>query len=242
MSSGSGQGLRDPIGPLHAPDHATKDAPDSGTATRWTSVLETYAAVQLPRQSAAAPRTRLLVVEQRLHLLRVDVGLVVPLEPGVDVLLHFLALDRLGGRLYALVADADRILRDRAGLDTAADRVLLLLPGVVADDHDLAFLVELLHRVEHADDRTFVGAEDPFQIRVRLDDGLGEVGRLELVTAAVLDVHYLDVGVLLLDALQEPVAPVDAGAAGLVVDDGGHLAGVADELGHVVRGRAGGGD
>src|SRR5438093_7156716 len=103
---------------------------------------------------------RLLVVEQRLHLGRVDVGLVVPLEPGVDVLLHLLALDRLGGRLDALVADADRILRDRAGLYAAADRVLLLLPGVIADDDDLAFFVELLHGVEHADDRALVGAEE----------------------------------------------------------------------------------
>src|SRR2546425_7820312 len=44
--------------PLHAPDHATKDAPESGTATRWTRVPETYGAVQLPRQSSPAPRTR----------------------------------------------------------------------------------------------------------------------------------------------------------------------------------------
>src|SRR6267378_5133888 len=168
----------------------------------------------LPRARSPAP-DRFLVVEQRLHRSRVDVRLVVPLEPGVDVLLHLLALDRLGSRLDALVADADRILRDRAGLDTAADRILLLLPGVVADDDDLAFLVELLHRVEHADDRTLVGPEDALQVRVRLDDGLGEVGRLELVTAAVLDVHHLDVGVLLLHALQETIAAVDAGAAGL---------------------------
>src|SRR2546430_9556641 len=134
-----------------------------------------------------------------------------------NVLRHLLALDRLGGRLDALVADADRILRDRAGLYAAADRVLLLLPGVIADDDDLAFFVELLHGVEHADDRALVGAEEAFEIRVRLDDGLGEVGRLELVTAAVLDVHHLDVGMLLLLALEKAVAPVDAVAAALVV-------------------------
>src|SRR5205814_7289057 len=48
--------------PLHAPDHATKDASESGTATRWTWVPEAYAAVQLPRQSASTPRTRPLPV------------------------------------------------------------------------------------------------------------------------------------------------------------------------------------
>src|SRR5436853_5071539 len=44
------------------------------------------------------------------------------------------------------------------------------------------FRSELLHRVQHADDRTLVGAEDAFQVRVRLDDGLGEVGQIGRAT------------------------------------------------------------
>ena len=44
--------------PLHAPDQATNEAPESGTATRWTCVPTGSCVVQLPRQSAPTPRTR----------------------------------------------------------------------------------------------------------------------------------------------------------------------------------------
>src|SRR4051812_1762462 len=68
----------------------------------------------------------------------VDVGLVVPVEAGVDDLGQLLALDCLHGRFYRLVADAHRILRDGAGHYAFADSILLLLARVVADDDDLA--------------------------------------------------------------------------------------------------------
>jgi len=69
--------------PLHAPDHETKDAPESGTATRWTWVPEAYGAVQLPRQSAPAPRTRPLPAAVILRF--TCVGVVRPEPPsGVE--------------------------------------------------------------------------------------------------------------------------------------------------------------
>ena len=50
-------------------------------------------------------------------------------------------------------------------------------------------------RVQHADDRAFIRAEEALQVRVGLDDGLGQVGRFELVARAVLHVNDVDVRV-----------------------------------------------
>src|SRR5882724_10544987 len=54
--------------PLQAPAQPKKTAPESGTAIRWTCEPETYCALQLPRQSAPAPRTSPLpeVVRRRV--------------------------------------------------------------------------------------------------------------------------------------------------------------------------------
>ena len=67
-----------------------------------------------------------------------------------------------------------------------ADGVHLLLAGVIADHHELAFHLQLFHGVQHTDDRAFVGAEVTLQVRVGSDDGLGNVGRFGLVASAVL--------------------------------------------------------
>ncbi len=63
------------------------------------------------------------------------------------------------------------------------DCFLQLLAGIVADHHDLAFFAGFLDAVHHALHRTFIGAEVPLQVRVGLDDGLGDVSGLERVTA-----------------------------------------------------------
>src|SRR5467141_1813055 len=54
--------------PLQAPAQPKKTAPESGTAIRWTCEPETSCALQLPRQSAPAPRTSPLpeVVRRRV--------------------------------------------------------------------------------------------------------------------------------------------------------------------------------
>ena len=49
-------------------------------------------------------------------------------------------------------------------------------------------------------------------------------------------------GYLAFISVDEAVAPVDAGPAGLVVDDDADLARAADELGHLVGGERGRGD
>src|SRR4029079_14899209 len=138
-----------------------------------------------------------------------------------DRLGDLLALDRLDGGLDALVADTDGVLRYRACHDAAAHGVLLLLAGVVPDDDDLPLHAKLLDRIEHADGGALVGAEDALDARMRLEDRLGEVGRLEVIAAAVLDVDDFDLGVLGLHPVDEAIAPVDAGPAGLIVDHGG---------------------
>ena len=63
-----------------------------------------------------APVRRSLFVEDGGDLRIVDVRLVVPVEAGVDDLRQLLALERLDRRLHHPVADADRVLGDRAGL------------------------------------------------------------------------------------------------------------------------------
>ena len=118
------------------------------------------------------------------------------MEAGVDGLGQGLALGGLDGGFDALVANADRVLGDRAGFGAGADGIHLLLTGVVTDDHDLAFHAQFLDGVQHADDRAFVGAEEALQVRVSLDDGLGKVGGFELIAATVLGVDDGDVGIL----------------------------------------------
>ena len=95
-------------------------------------------------------------------------------------------------------------------------------------------------RVDDADGRALVGAVDALEVGVGRDDRLGDVGRLQRVATAVLDVHDLDVGLVLLHVVDEAVAPLHAGQAGLVVHDHGDLALVADQLGHVLGGLGGG--
>ena len=67
----------------------------------------------------------------------VDVGLVVPGEPGVDGLGQVLAVDREDGCLDGLVADLHRRLGDGPGLGAGLDGLDLGFPGVKPDDGDL---------------------------------------------------------------------------------------------------------
>src|SRR4051812_20878723 len=168
-----------------------------------------------PRFPCAVPPSNLVsVVEHGGDLGVADIRLVVPIEAGVGDLRQLLALERFGRGLHGAGADADRVLGDGAGHLAGLDRGLLLLAGIVADDDDL--LLGLFGAIEHADRRTFVGAEDPLDVRVGLQDRLGDLGRLQLVAAAILHADDLDVGVLVLHRLEEAVAAIDAGAAGLV--------------------------
>ena len=71
LTSRSASSVRSqPPVPLQAPAQLMKDAPESGTATRWTCAPAEYWALQLPRQSAPAPRTSPVpdVVRRRLTL------------------------------------------------------------------------------------------------------------------------------------------------------------------------------
>src|SRR5438270_676505 len=180
-----------------------------------------------------------LLVQQRRDVRRVDVRLVVPVEARVDVLRYRLLVQYLPGRLDRLEPDADRVLGDRAGLVAAADRVHLLLAGVVPDDHDPACLTRFLHAGEHADGRTLVRAEHALEVRVRLQDRFRDIRRFELVATAVLSRDDLDVRVLALDLVGEALDAVDAGAARLVVRDDRDVAAHADERRHLVRRRRG---
>ena len=57
-----------PAVPLHAPAQPTNEEPESATAAKWTCAPAVYCAVQLPRQSAPAPRTTPLPVVEILRL------------------------------------------------------------------------------------------------------------------------------------------------------------------------------
>src|SRR5439155_10265470 len=97
-------------------------------------------------------------------------------------------------------------------------------------------LVQLLDRVDHADRRTLIGAKETLDVWIGLDHGLGEVCGLELITTAVLRADDLDVGILGLHLLQEAIPAVDAGAAGLVMDNEADLPGASDRFRQLVRG------
>src|SRR5690606_8554404 len=116
--------------------------------------------------------------------------------------------------------DADRVLCDRASHRAVLDGLDLLLAGVEADDHHVAYPAGLPDRVDHTDRGALVRAEETVEVRIAFKDRRGEVRRLEVVAGAVLDVDDLDVGSVFLDVLDEAIAPVDAGDARLIVDDG----------------------
>src|SRR4051812_27459361 len=97
------------------------------THSGWSSYPTT-------RRSATGPprASTTSLIENGLDLRVVDVALVVPVVAGVDHLGQRLALDRLHRRRHDLLADPDRVLRDRAGHDAVVDRVDLGLAGVEA--------------------------------------------------------------------------------------------------------------
>src|SRR5690606_6611173 len=97
-------------------------------------------------------------------------------------------------------------------------------------------------RVDHTDRGALVRAEETVEVRIAFKDRRGEVRRLEVVAGAVLDVDDLDVGSVFLDVLDEAIAPVDAGDARLIVDDGRHLALTADQLDELLGSVRSGGD
>jgi len=80
-------------------------------------------------------------------------------EARVDGLGQGHALGRLESGIHALVTDTDRVLCDRTSLSAAADGIHLLLARVITNHGQLAGHVQFLHGVQHADDRTFVGAK-----------------------------------------------------------------------------------
>src|SRR5690625_1728916 len=142
---------------------------------------------------------RASLVDGGLDLVVVDVVGVVPEVAGVGLLVEGLALEGPDGGLHRLVAHVHRVLGDRPGHHPAPDRVDLRLAGVEAHDRDLAGHVELVDGVDHADRRALVGAEDPGEVGVGADDGPRDVGGLQVVAPAVLDVDDLHVAVVLLD-------------------------------------------
>src|SRR5712692_953275 len=220
---------------------AGRTRPESLT-TRETVIGETAARRATSAMVTVRDRGDRSVVQDRLYLGVVDIGLVVPVEARVDVLWQRLALDGFHRGVDALVADADRVLGNSAGFHATAHRVSLLLARVVANDDQFAALVELFDRVQYADDRALIGAEEPFQVRMSLHHSFGDIGRLELIARTVLDIDDVHVGVLALHLVDEAVAPIDTRAAGLVVYDQADFARVTDHFGHLVCSRAGRGD
>src|SRR3977135_973903 len=101
---------------------AGRTRPESLT-TRETVIGETAARRATSAMVTVRDRGDRSVVQHRLDLGIVDIGLVVPVVAGVDVLGQRLALDCLDRGIDALVADADRILGNRAGFDATAHRV-----------------------------------------------------------------------------------------------------------------------
>ena len=53
-----------------------------------------------------------LLVEYRLDLRVIDIGLVIPIEAGIDEFREFLALESFDCIFDGLVTDADRVLGD----------------------------------------------------------------------------------------------------------------------------------
>src|SRR5712691_6675892 len=88
--------------------------------TRETVIGETAARRATSAMVMVRDRGGRSVVQNRLYLGIVDVGLVVPVEAGVDVLGQRLALDGFHGGIDTLVPDTDRVLSNSAGFDATA--------------------------------------------------------------------------------------------------------------------------
>src|SRR5712691_6678016 len=127
---------------------AGRTRPESLT-TRETVIGETAARRATSAMVTVRDRVGRSVVQDRLYLGIVDVGLVVPVETSVDILRQSFALDGFHRGIDALVADADRILSNSAGFHATAHCIGLLFARVVANDDDFAALVELFDRVQH---------------------------------------------------------------------------------------------
>ena len=89
--------------------------------------------------------SRLLFVEQCSDDRIVNIGLVEPVEAGVDEFGQGFAIDCFHCSFDAFVTDADGILRDRAGFKAGHDGIQLLLAGIVADNDHIAWPVLVSH-------------------------------------------------------------------------------------------------
>ncbi len=84
-----------------------------------------------------------------------------------------------------------------------------------------------------ADGRAFVRGEDALEVRIRLQDRLDVIRRLERIVG-VLDIDDCDLRILFLHAVQETVAAADTGRGGLIMDLSGDFSFAADGFSQLV--------
>jgi hypothetical protein len=127
-------------------------------------------------------------------------------------------------RFHGLLPSSDRVLRDRAGRQTFADRIRLSPTSIVPDDGN-AFGCNFAYSVHNTNGRPFVGVEHASEFRIARQRCLGHFGRLQLNTCGVLDADHFDVRIFVCDVVQETIATADTCAAGLIVSHNGNGAG-----------------
>ena len=101
------------------------------------------------------------------ELLRLGLGEIVFRDhphAGVDPLVHRLALQVGDHRLHAQISHVEGILHDDALHLARAEGVDERLTGIEADERDLASLVDVLQREQHARGGRLVDAEDALQV------------------------------------------------------------------------------
>ena len=177
--------------------------------------------------------SRLLFVEQCSNDRIVNIGLVKPVEAGVDECGQCFAVDCFHCSFDAFVTNADGILRDRAGFKAGHDGIQLLLARVVANDHKLAFHAQFGGRIDDADDGAFVSAEEALDVRVGLNDRLGQVGRFQVIASAILGINNGDIRILFCNSVSKALDAVNTGAAGLGMRNDRNLTGTNDQLAHL---------
>src|SRR5215212_9341871 len=142
-------------------------------------------------------------------------------KPGRDLLAGRLlsGLQVLHGHSDALVAYVVRVLSDQH-VDVASSQVLnLCRRGIEGYDAHLVLFARLPNPGSGALPSKDVGAEDSFQIGVRLEGGGGDGRRLGRIIVAVLGSEVLDVRIFLYRLLEALFPLVGSGNAGLDADN-----------------------
>ena len=114
----------------------------------------------------------ILIVKNRSNLRVIDIGFVVIVETGINVLWHGLAFGSGNASLDRFITNSDRILGNRAGDCSIPDRIGLGLAGIITDHDNIRAGFLLANR--NTDCRPLICSENTLEVRIGLQQGFGD--------------------------------------------------------------------